>query len=66
MEQSLTESDMARIEQFANMPKHTRTPEMLVPAETGPAETGSVAGGAAADGERATLLRTVAGWASGE
>lgn len=33
MAQYLTQSDLARIEEFANTPKHARDPEMLVPRE---------------------------------
>ena len=29
----LTKSDLARIEEFANTPKHARDPEMLVPGD---------------------------------
>jgi hypothetical protein len=33
MKPGLSESDMARIVQFARTPAHRRTPEMLVPVE---------------------------------
>lgn len=33
MARYLTKSDLARIEEFANTPKHARDPEMLVPGD---------------------------------